>query len=82
MTTYMFDPAIPLFVRGLSPFHGWLPFLLLWLVARLGYDRRAFGAQTVLGIAVLLVCYFWRRISSSGRSPECRREYQLRLWIE
>ena len=58
MTAYMFDPAIPLFVRGLSSFHGWLPFLLLWLVVRLGYDRRAFAAQTVLGLTVLLVCYF------------------------
>ena len=28
MTSYMFDPKLPLFVRGLSSFHGWLPFLL------------------------------------------------------
>jgi hypothetical protein len=42
MTSYMFDPELPLFVRGLSSFHGWLPFLLLWMVWRLGYDRRAF----------------------------------------
>ena len=41
MTAYMFNDAIPLFVRGLSLFHGWLPFLLLWLLMRLGYDRRA-----------------------------------------
>jgi hypothetical protein len=58
MTAYMFNPGIPLFVRGLSSFHGWLPFLLLWLVFRLGYDRRAFLAQSVFGVAVLLVCYF------------------------
>ena len=29
MAGYMFDPKLPLFVRGLSLFHGWLPFLLL-----------------------------------------------------
>jgi hypothetical protein len=58
MTAYMFNPGIPLFVRGLSSFHGWLPFLLLWLVFRLGYDRRAFLTQSVFGVAVLLVCYF------------------------
>jgi hypothetical protein len=58
MTGYMFNPDLPLFVRGLSSFHGWLPFVLLWLVARLGYDRRALGAQSVLGVAVLLVCFF------------------------
>ncbi|MFO0954563.1 MAG: hypothetical protein U0835_26055 [Isosphaeraceae bacterium] len=57
MAGYMYDPKIPLFVRGLSLFHGWLPFLLLWLVARLGYDRRAYPAQVVLGSAVLLVCF-------------------------
>ncbi|MDB6006206.1 MAG: hypothetical protein JWR15_3193, partial [Prosthecobacter sp.] len=32
MTAYMFDGAKPLFLRGLSLFHGWLPFLLLYLV--------------------------------------------------
>ena len=45
LTEYMFDPDKPLFVRGLSLFHGWLPFLLLWMVWRLGYDRRALLGQ-------------------------------------
>lgn len=58
MTGYMFDANLPLFVRGLSSFHGWLPFLLVWVVARLGYDRRAFGVQSSLAVIVLLVCYF------------------------
>jgi hypothetical protein len=57
MTEYMFDPKYPLFERGLSSFHGWLPFLLLWLVWRLGYDRRAWLAQIVLCWAVLLVSF-------------------------
>jgi hypothetical protein len=57
LTEYMFDPRIPLYMRGLSLFHGWLPFLLLWLVWRLGYDRRAWWAQTLLAWAVLLACY-------------------------
>jgi hypothetical protein len=54
---YMFDPKLSLFVRGLSSFHGWLPFVLLWLVWRLGYDRRALAAQVVLTWVLLLVCY-------------------------
>ena len=58
MAAYMFDPKLPLFVRGLSTFHGWLPFFLLWLVGRLGYDRRALPAQLALGWAVLLTCFF------------------------
>ncbi|HEX7780325.1 MAG TPA: hypothetical protein VF424_13855, partial [Vicinamibacterales bacterium] len=32
MTAYMFDPSLPLFVRGLSTFHGWLPFFLIYLL--------------------------------------------------
>ncbi|MFI5357831.1 MAG: hypothetical protein ACHQ4G_10890 [Opitutales bacterium] len=59
MTDYMFDPRYKLFVRGLSLFHVWLPFLLLYSVWKLGYDRRAFAVQCVCGIAILLVCYFF-----------------------
>ena len=58
MTSYMFDPEKSLFVRGLSGFHGWLPFLLIWGVWRLGYDRQAFAIWTAISTVVLLVCYF------------------------
>jgi hypothetical protein len=58
MTSYMFDPRIPLLVRGLSTFHGWLPFLLVWGVWRLGYDRRALFGWIVISTAVLLISYF------------------------
>jgi hypothetical protein len=57
MTDYMFDASLPLQLRALSLFHGWLPFLLLFLVWRLGYDHRAFRAWTVLALGVLFVCY-------------------------
>lgn len=59
VTNYMFDPNISLFLRALSSFHGWLPFVLLWLLSRLGYDRRAFGLQSVVAILVLLVSYLF-----------------------
>jgi hypothetical protein len=58
MTGYMFNAEIHPFVRGLSSFHGWLPFLLIWLVARLGYDRRALRVQSVLAVVVLLASFF------------------------
>jgi hypothetical protein len=58
MTSYMFDPKLPLFVRGLSSFHGWLPFLLTGGVWRLGYDRRALAGWTAIGTAVLLASFF------------------------
>jgi hypothetical protein len=59
VTRYMLDSNIPLFLRALSLFHGWLPFVLLWLLSRLGYDRRAFGRQSVVAIVVLLVSYIF-----------------------
>lgn len=56
MTAYMFDPGIPPFARGLSSFHAWLPFVLVFLVARLGYDRRALLYWTLLAWALLAIC--------------------------
>ncbi len=58
MTGYMFDARYPLFVRGLSLFHGWLPLLLVWTVWRLGYDRRAFWGWTAISCIVLLISFF------------------------
>jgi hypothetical protein len=58
MTDYMFDPSHSLFLRLLSLFHGWLPFLLLYLVWRTGYDQRAFWSWTALAWVLLLVCFF------------------------
>jgi hypothetical protein len=59
LTGYMFDAHLALFTRGLSLFHGWLPFLLLWLLRRVGYDKRALPAWSVLAAALVLVCYFF-----------------------
>jgi hypothetical protein len=58
MTDYMFNGDTALFLRGLSLFHGWLPFMLVYLVWRLGYDRRGLPAWTLLAWALLLVCFF------------------------
>ena len=59
LTAYMFEPQNPLFNRSLSLFHGWLPFLLLWLVWRVGYDRRGLWAWCVTAWALIVVCYVW-----------------------
>ena len=58
LTDYMFDPAKSLYLRSLSLFHVFLPPILLWMVARLGYDSRALIAQTVVAWIVLPLCYF------------------------
>ena len=58
MTEYMFDTNIPLFARGLSLFHGWLPFLLIYLVYKIGYDKRAFKWWTITAWVLMATCYF------------------------
>lgn len=67
MTAYMFDPGISLFARGLSLFHGWLPFLLLYLVFRQGYDRRALPCWT--GLAWILIMISWLFLPAPPADP-------------
>ena len=59
LTDYMFEKDRALFLRGLSLFHGWLPFLLIFLVWKLGYDRRALPAWTILAWTLVLICFFF-----------------------
>lgn len=59
LTDYMFDSNIPLFTRGLSFFHFWLPLLIVYMIWKQGYDPRGFKRWTVLSICLVLVCYFW-----------------------
>lgn len=58
LSGYMFDPRKPLYLRALSLFHIVLPVVLVWMVSRLGYDRRAWALQTVLALIVLPVTYW------------------------
>jgi hypothetical protein len=57
LADYMFDGAIPLWIRALSLFHIPMPLVLLWMLHALGYDPRALPAQTVLGWVVFGVTY-------------------------
>lgn len=57
ITNYMFDEGRSLFLRGLSLFHGWLPFLLVFMVWRLGYDKRAIIGWTVTAWVLVLISY-------------------------
>ena len=58
MSAYMFDAATPRYLRALSLFHVPLPVGLVWLVHRLGYDRRAFTLQSLVALIVLPVSYW------------------------
>lgn len=54
---YMFDRRLPRGLRALSLFHLALPPTLLWLLGRLGYDRRALPLQSLLTGSALLLSY-------------------------
>lgn len=56
LTEYMVRDT-SLFLRGLSLFHGWLPFLLFYLVRKTGYAPRAFNYWTVLAWTLCLICF-------------------------
>jgi hypothetical protein len=58
MTSYMFDSSVPLWLRGISLYHVWLPFVLAYMVHKLGYDRRAFWSWTAIAWTLLVICYF------------------------
>jgi hypothetical protein len=58
-TEYMFSDEYPLALRALSLFHVFMPPLLLWLVWRLGFDRRGVLLQTALAWVMLPVCWFF-----------------------
>lgn len=58
MTAYMFEETRPLYLRGLSLFHGWLPFLVWVLVRKTGYDRRAFPLWSGISVVLCLIAFF------------------------
>ena len=77
LSRYMFDAQIPRYLRALSLFHVALPVLLVWMTHRLGYDRRALAAQTLLALIVLPLTYWitdpaeninW--VHGPGRTPQ------------
>lgn len=57
VTSYMFDPQLPLLARATSLYHLFLPLLAIWLVLRLGYDRRAPWIQTGIGGVVVVATW-------------------------
>lgn len=78
MTSYMFKP--PYFLRFLSFFHFWLPFLLVWLVWRVGYDKRGLLLWTVITWVLLTVCYAWMPPASPSLFPPASEEPLTVYW--
>lgn len=54
-TAYMWDPQYPLFTRILSLYHLAWPLVLLWCLARAGYDRRGWPLQTAIAATSIVI---------------------------
>ncbi len=82
-TEYMFDTGVPLSVRLLSLFHIVTPPLLLWAIARLGYDRRGWRWQTVTCWVVVPINYLWRPgfDVNWARGPFFQEQHVLPGWL-
>jgi hypothetical protein len=57
-TEYLFDATVPLGVRLLSLFHIVMPFILLWSLSRLRYNRRGFALQAAITLPVVIASRF------------------------
>jgi hypothetical protein len=51
-TEYMFDASEPLWFRAFSLFHLWTVPLLIWLVRRVGYDRRGWRLEAAIALVL------------------------------
>jgi hypothetical protein len=60
-TGYMWDHQYPFWLRLMSLYHFALPVLLVWAVARLGYDRRGWKLQAGIGAVALIGGRLWGR---------------------
>lgn len=88
LAAYMFDPQEPAHMRVLSGFHLFLPVLIVYMLVRQGYDRRAFKAQTVFAWVVLLASYWLTRpekninwVHGLGPGPEAQTILPPRAYL-
>jgi hypothetical protein len=82
----MFDFDRALYLRGLSLFHVFLPLVMVLLLCRLGYGRRALLAQTLLTWIVRVVTYLVtdpaddiNLVFRLGEAPQTRIQPRLYL---
>jgi len=77
-TEYLFDGRTPLWARLLSLFHIVLPFILLWSLSRLGYDRRGWKLQSAILLPVLIASRFVtpdQNLNFAVKDPFLHRSY-------
>jgi len=76
-SAYMFDESLPRYARALSLYHVPLPFLQMWLVYRLGYDRRALLWQCLAGTLIVWTTYGVSEMGWVSKSSNINRVYGL-----
>jgi hypothetical protein len=77
-TEYLFDATTPLWARLLSLFHIVLPFILLWSLTRLGYDRRGWKLQCAILAPVLIASRYVtadQNLNYAVKDPFLHRSY-------
>jgi hypothetical protein len=77
-TEYLFDTTAPLWARLLSLFHIVLPFILLWSLSRLGYDRRGWKLQSAILLPVLIASRYItpdQNLNFAMKDPFLHRSY-------
>ncbi len=82
-TEYMFDPGLPLLIRGLSLFHVVTPPLLLWATWKLGYDALGWTLQALATWIVVPINYFWRPQFDVNwaRGPFFHEQHAVPGWV-
>jgi|SRR5579875_295897 hypothetical protein len=77
-TEYLWDARFPLWLRLMTLYHLALPVVLVWGVARLGYDRRAPWFETAIA-AVAIAASRWtepgQNINFAFRDPFLHRAW-------
>ncbi|NGX31424.1 MAG: hypothetical protein K940chlam8_00792, partial [Chlamydiae bacterium] len=77
-TAYIFNSESSVWLRTLSLFHVALPFLLLWLIYRLGYHKRAWIFQTAFFGTVILVTWL---VTDPSRNINVVFSYKIYKWV-
>ncbi len=77
-TGYIFNPNYPLWVRIFTLFHIATPPLLLWLIFRLGYNRKAWLFQILFSWIIIPITWF---ITDPSRNINLVYNYQIFEWL-
>lgn len=79
VTDYMLNSASPLWLRALSLFHVALPPLMIWLIYKLGYNRKAWRLQMLFSTALIFLTWL---VTDPVRNVNFVFGYKQYAWLE